>query len=153
MPSYLQLPAESVEWQDEDFSCRKLITVKKEVVHGSPVNIPVKVDFDGDDEQMFYAMSNYKDGAMLRVYTVDGEEIPCEAGVRYDGQGGRQLRLFFLAPSLSSAEDTGFYLYYGVTSDMPRTFADSDVWLPRCLGVWHDNYEVVGKFAQSRGDY
>ena len=157
MASYIYqqyVPGRRADWHDEESSSRKQLTVKKEFVHGTPRNIPVKVDFAATDLQFLYAMTNYHTGAMLRVFTSDDVEIPCEAGVRYIQGEPDQIRLFFLAPMLSSSEDTVFYLYYGSTAESPLTFKDADVWLPNGnSGVWHDGYEIVGDYAKSLGRY
>ena len=142
----------TADWQDEDFQSRKKITVNHEVVHATQTDIPVKVDFDYDDYALYFAMTKYHSGAMMRVYTSDGVECPCEAGVRMiDGMEYGQIRLFFLAPSLSSSADTVFYLYYGSKELLPVTYTDSDVWLPGHDGIWHDGYEVVGAYAKAQG--
>ena len=149
-----EVVAPRTDWQDDDFNSRKKLTVKKEFVHGTPRNIPVKVDFSSDDKALLYAMTHYHTGAMLRVFTSDNVEIPCEAGVRYIQGEPDQIRLFFLAPELSSVEDTVFYLYYGSSRLAPITFKDADVWLPNGNnGVWHDGYEIVGAYAKSLGRY
>lgn len=140
------------EWTEEEFNCRKKITVKKETVSGSPRNIPVKVDFPGDDLALYYALTNYKAGALMKVVTESGLEIAAEAGIRQSATD-KQIRLFFLAPILSSTEDTVFYLYYASQRTAEMTFQDADVWLPDKTGVWHDGFEVIGQYAKSLGRY
>ena len=141
------------EWTEEDFNCRKKITVKKEAVSGSPRNIPVKVDFPGNDAALYHALTNYKSGALMKVTTESGLEIAAEAGIRLWENGGKDIRLFFLAPILSSEEDTVFYLYYASNVTAEMTFIDADVWTHNHTGVWHDGYEVVGQYAKVLGRY
>ena len=155
MSSYLNqtyVDGLTAEWGDDDFNSRRLITGKKEFVHGSPTEIPVKVDFSTEDRELYFALTQRNRGALLRVYTSDMEEVPCEAGVRIiEGATVGQIRLFFLAPALSSENDTTFWLYYGSKEEASKTFKDADVWLPVNDGVWHDGCEVVGAYAKMLG--
>ena len=136
----------------EDYSNRKLITVKKEFVTGSPTNVHVMAEFAGRglEADLLNSLMRYKSGALLKVLDVDNNELPYDVGILNSDDGALSVRLFFIAPALSSANDTLFYLDYGNRNDNLNTFGLADVWAPTRSGVWHRNYEVVGDFATYR---
>jgi len=143
----LHLGVESLEqdWLDNDFSCRRKITVKKESVTGFPADIQVMVKFDEDsyDYALITALRFGNSGALLRVRTADTEEeLPWEAATYPMADGRVGAILFFKAPQLSSSADTDFYLYYGNQGDEP-TLNSIAVWEPSRVKVWHENFEVL----------
>jgi len=117
---------------DEGWHYRKKITINHSEVTGNLVDFPVLVSvtdydlsvhaqFDGDDI-LFMDGS----GVANKVY----HEIE-----NFDGASG-ELVSWVKIPSLSSTQDTEFYLYYGNPSCSSQQFLEK-VWDSSYCGVWH----------------
>ena len=140
-------------WYDGDWSYRVKITVQASEIDTTLSNFPVYVDLN-DLPAGFHSNCNQTDARDIRVTTDDGEtEVPREV-VYYDS-GTDTGELHFLASSLSSSEDTEFYIYYGNSgaSDYAddATYGAENVWVTY-ESVWHLG-EASGTIYDSAGNH
>ena len=131
---------------DEGWSYRKKITINHTQVFGNLVDFPVlvsvvdvdlrdKAQFDGDDV-LFMDGS----GVANKIY----HEIE-----NYDSSSG-ELVVWVKVPSLSSSQDTEFYMYYGNPSCSNQEFSEK-VWDSNYCAVWHLNNFYDSTFNSNDG--
>jgi hypothetical protein len=123
-----------------EFPHRLTVTIKASQVNGSVTQMPVFINLDHMPGHFF---TNVKgSGADIRMTTSDGvSQVPVEI-VSLD-KATTNGELWFRAPSLTSASDTVFYLYYGLNgATMPAassSFGSQNVWSNGFVAVYHMN--------------
>jgi hypothetical protein len=108
---------------------RKSLTVESTLVPSTLTNFPVLVSLASDADLAAHAAS---DGTDIYITRADGTTVCAHEIEKFDGATG-ELKLWFLANSLSSVSDTTFYLYYGDGATHEQD--------PRTL--WANGYEQV----------
>ena len=123
---------ETEDWFDAAWSHRNKITIDNTKVEGALSEFPVYVDLSHLGFDFFENVRS--DGGDIRVTAGDGEtELPREV-VAID-TGTETGELHFLAPSLSDAADTEFYIYYGNAAASEP--GGSAAWPSGYQLVWH----------------
>lgn len=161
MATYEQLPGtiDSVtlytqtlepDWYDPNFTFRRKIIVKKEAVQGNPQNIEVMFDLTDPDGILVNSVlydSSYKE--KLRI--TDQELNPLDFEATYTFQqdfGVKKVRVFFLAPSLSSSEDNVFYFYYKASSASTLSQnTGTEIW-NKADTVFHYENNIKGYYSR-----
>jgi len=125
-------------WYDLDWGYRKKITIDNAQVDADLTDFPVYVDLADLGADFF---SNVKsDGGDIRVSAADGvTELPRQ--VVAINTGGQTGELHFKASSLSSTQNTYFYIYYGnAGASEPAaasTYGSQNVWINGYAAVLH----------------
>lgn len=135
----------TTEWYDGAWGCRQKLTVLASQVDEDLVDFPVYVDL-ADLGTEFHDKVNL-DGSDIRITESDKvTEVPREVVVIDTGTETGELH--FKASSLSSSQDTDFYLYYcndaATEPAASSTFGSENVWTNGYVGVWHLQEEQAG---------
>jgi hypothetical protein len=128
-------------WYNSSWSHRSKLTIPAENINEELTNFPVYVNLNDLGEGFFQHTQN--NGGDIRVTTDDGiTEVPRElVSCDIDNQTGE---LHFLAPSLSSTDNTGFYIYYGNIAE--SDYEDTDDF--GAEKVWENGYKAVFHFEE-----
>ncbi|MCE2929081.1 MAG: DUF2341 domain-containing protein, partial [Candidatus Caenarcaniphilales bacterium] len=137
--------AANAAWYNPAWNYRTKITIQASSVNGTVTELPVFVDLSHLPGSFFDNVS--ANGADLRVTSSDGStEIARE--VVSLSKTANTGELWFKAPSLSSAANTEFYIYYGNnTASEPlanSTFGSQNVWSNGFVAVYHMNAVTNG---------
>jgi len=138
------------DWYDPNFTIRRKIIVKKEAVQGNPQNIEVMFDLTDPDgvlvNSVLYDSSNKE---KFRISDKDLNSLPFDVTYTFlQDFGVKKIRVFFLAPSLSSSEDNVFYIYYKASS--ASTLLENtgtDIW-SKADTVFHYENNVKGYYQK-----
>ena len=129
-------------WYNPAWINRKKITIDSTKVDATLPNFPVYVDLStlGADFFANVESAGGDDGGDIRVTNSDGiTELPRE--VVSINVGTLVGELHFEADSLSSTQDTDFYIYYNnPAASEPlasSTYGSEQVWANGYVGVWH----------------
>ncbi|MCE2929543.1 MAG: hypothetical protein LW817_07940, partial [Candidatus Caenarcaniphilales bacterium] len=128
-----------------EFPQRLTVTIKASQINGSVTQMPVFINLDHMPAHFF---TNVKgSGADIRMTTGDGvSQVPVEI-VSLD-KASTNGEIWFRAPSLTSASDTVFYLYYGLNgATLPAAnsvFGSQNVWSNGFVAVYHMNAVTNG---------
>ncbi len=111
---------------------RKRITVNAAEVDDELTDFPVLVRIPEDEE----LVASRADGKDIYFTQDDGETV-LDAEIEYWQQSSGALVAWVRIPTVSSDEDTAFYLYYGDETDHSSEFSPQGVWDDAFEGVWH----------------
>lgn len=115
---------------------RELITINHSYFSGTVTDFPFLLEIA--DLNLFYFARD--DGGDIMFKTLGGVKIPHEIeyfnGNDYNAEKGKLL-VWLRLPTLSSATDTRFYMYYG--SDVVQNQEDPTALWSGYVGVWHLN--------------
>ena len=126
--------AVTVSWLS-GFSCRRKITIDKTKIHTPLQNFPVTVDLTSANFDFSKARS---DGYDIRFTASDGTTLLYYERERHDS-ANELARYHVLVPSISVANDTDIYIYYGKPDATDGENATS---------VWDSDFVAVYHFAQ-----
>ncbi len=101
-------PARTLAWYDEDWVCRKGITIDHTQVEANLTDFPVLISLDSDAD---LASNAQGDGDDILFTDASDNKLSHEIE-SFDGSTGR-LMAWVRVPSLSSIEDTVLYMYFG----------------------------------------
>lgn len=134
-------PSPEGAWFNSDCSWdyRLKITIDNTKVNADLTDFPVYVDL-ADLPAEFHTNVNQTDARDIRVTTSDEVTEVAREVVFYDSTTDTG-ELHFIAPALSNASDTEFYIYYGnPAATEPAAGAangKNNVWTNGYAGVWH----------------
>jgi len=139
-------------WYNASWGYRQKVTVDKTKIGGADqTNFPVYVDLA--NMQSGFVGHVEADGKDLRVTTVDGT-TECPLEVVSVSNGGSAGELHFKAPSLGTAANTDFYVYYGNAGASAYaagdTYGRNNVWSV-FDSVYHLNEAAGTIFTDSAG--
>ncbi|MDD1664353.1 MAG: DUF2341 domain-containing protein, partial [Methanomicrobiales archaeon] len=120
-------------WYDCSWGYRKNITINRTKVSGTQSDFPVLINLASDTNLSAHALSNGDD---IFFTDSDGNKIPHEIESYTSGSGA--LVAWVKVPSVSSAENTSIFMYYG-NSGAPSQQNPTSVWDGNFKGVWHLN--------------
>ncbi len=132
-------PRTTLAWYDEDWVCRKGITIDHTKVEADLTGFPVLVSLDSDGD---LASSAQDDGDDILFADASDNKLSHEIEY-FDGATGR-LIAWVNVPSLSSTEDTTFYMYFG--NDTAANQEDVE-------GTWNGDYVMVQHLEESAGTH
>lgn len=122
--------APSSNWYNSSWTKRVKITVQASKVSGTVTNFPVYVNL-ANLPAAFHTNVNQTDARDIRVTSADGTTELAREVVFYNSTSDTG-ELHFKAPSLSSASNTDFYIYYGNPSAtdyaVSATYGRNNVW-------------------------
>ncbi|MCB9811903.1 DUF2341 domain-containing protein [Candidatus Nomurabacteria bacterium] len=129
----------STDWySDTDFVSRQAVTIQASQIDSDLTNFPVYLDLSTLGSGFWSNVNT--DGGDIRMTTGDGQtEVPIDLVAINTGTETGELH--FLAPSLSSATNTTFYVYYNNNS--AAGYSDSDPY--GAYSVWTE-YQAVYHF-------
>jgi hypothetical protein len=132
-------------WYNPAWNNRIKITVNKSQVNGSVSDFPVYINLDDLPDSFFDNCNN--NGSDLRVTNSDGSSELAREIVFVD-KTANTGELWFKAPSLTSASNGNFYIYYGnSTATEPgaaTTYGSQNVWSNGFVAVYHMNAVTNG---------
>lgn len=119
-------------WYNSSWKYRRKLTVEQENIDADLTDFPVYVALADLGASFF---SNAKsDGSDIVVTSSDGSTKLKRELVAYSS-GGNTGELWFKASSISGANDTDFYIYYGNAAGAETN--DTDTWKSNYSGVYH----------------
>lgn len=118
---------------------RQPIRIDHTKVAGDLTNFPIYVDMSDLSDHFFQNVQD--DGADIRVYDTNGNSLFYEL-VSFDASA-QTGQMWFRANSLSSTDDTTFYIWYGNASATSPGGSES---------VWGDKANYVGHFQGNAND-
>ena len=127
-------------WWDPNFQHRVRVTINSDDVNGDVLNFPIFLDFADIADAEFWTHVN-EDGSDVRVTKQDGLTQVAREVVSFD-RAGQNGELHFVANgTLSSTEDTVFYIYYGNEAAAEpaanSTYGSENVWIQDFIIVNH----------------
>ena len=129
----------SSNWYNSSWTKRVKITVQASKVSGTVTNFPVYVNL-ANLPAAFHTNVNQTDARDIRVTSGDGTTELAREVVFYNSTSDTG-ELHFKAPSLSSASNTDFYIYYGNSSAtdyaVSATYGRNNVWTNGYVAVYH----------------
>ncbi|MCE2929485.1 MAG: DUF2341 domain-containing protein, partial [Candidatus Caenarcaniphilales bacterium] len=131
--------------EPQNWSNRIQITIPRSLINGSVMDFPVYVDLNNFPNTFF---TNCKgSGADIRVTSSDGiTQLPTE--IVSLSQATTNGEMWFRAPSLSSASNASFFVYYGNNgATMPNaasSIGSQRVWSNGFVAVYHMNAVTNG---------
>ncbi|MCE2928046.1 MAG: DUF2341 domain-containing protein, partial [Candidatus Caenarcaniphilales bacterium] len=132
-------------WYNPAWNNRIKITVNKSQVNGSVSDFPVYINLDDLPDSFFDNCNN--NGSDLRVTNSDGSSELAREIVFVD-KTANTGELWFKAPSLTSASNGNFYIYYGNSSatepGAATTYGSQNVWSNGFVAVYHMNAVTNG---------
>ncbi len=134
-------PVHAGWYQTVGWDYRMRLTIEASQVDDNLTDFPVYLDLSQIDDGHGFWRGVKSDGSDIRITQSDGEtEVPVEVvdidTSAYTGE------IYFKADSLSSADDTQFWLYYGNSSAtlpaVDATYGENNVWESTDhRAVWH----------------
>lgn len=125
-------------WYNNSWTYRIKITIDRTKVPSNQSNFPIFVDLSGLPTGFFNRVKS--DGGDIRVTTSDGV-TECPREIVSINTSSRIGELHFKAPSVSSASNSEFYIYYGNSSASEpaanATYGSQNVWDSNFLAVYH----------------
>lgn len=144
---------ETADWYDASWGYRVKVTVDHTKVGSDLTDFPVYVDLSELPAGFFSHVRS--DGGDIRVTEYDGTTEVSREVVSIDTTDDSG-ELYFMAPSLSSTEDTGFYIYYGnaAASDYATTdtYGRDAVWSNGYAAVYHLQESAATAVASGLAD-
>lgn len=134
----------SNSWYDSAWKYRRKLVIDHTKVTGNNVDFPVLVKISNENDPIFSNAQTDGDDVLFSDST-ENTKIPHEIE-KFD-PSGKELWTWVKIPSVSSDEDTVFYIYYGNT-DCSSQQDISSVWTNGYAGVWHLS-ETSGQHADS----
>jgi hypothetical protein len=132
-------------WYNPAWNSRIKITVNKSQVNGSVSDFPVYINLDDLPDSFFDNCNN--NGSDLRVTLGDGSSELAREVVFVD-KTANTGELWFKTPSLTSASNGNFYIYYGNSSatepGAATTYGSQNVWSNGFVAVYHMNAVTNG---------
>lgn len=119
-----------------EYSTRKKLTIDNTKIDAALADFPVLVKLT--DARFDWAKSN-ADGFDVRFTSSDGETLLKYERERHDGADYAEY--WVKIPTVASASDTDFYIYYR-TTDTADGADPTNVWDASFQGVWHMNQAV-----------
>lgn len=133
--------ATSSDWLDQDWDCRRKITVDGDQVSGTLTNFPVMVRLENPADGVF--LRARPDGADLRFTAGDGL-TPLDFEIeRFATNPAPELVAWVRIPELTAGEDCSLYLYYA----NPNQAAS----LASPAAVWGSPYSLVAHLGEEKG--
>ncbi|MCE2929092.1 MAG: DUF2341 domain-containing protein [Candidatus Caenarcaniphilales bacterium] len=127
-------------WYNQAWNNRIKITVNKSQVNGSVSDFPVYINLDDLPDSFFDNCKN--NGSDLRITLGDGSSELAREIVFVD-KTANAGELWFKAPSLTSASNGNFYIYYGNSSatepGAATSYGSQNVWSNGFVAVYHMN--------------
>lgn len=140
----------TVDWYDTAWSKRIKIGINSDQVPGDLTNFPVYVDLSDLDSTFFDDVKS--DGGDIRVTKADGTTEVAREVVAIDTVSDTGQLHFQANGTLSSAQGTTFYIYYGNSGASEpaasATYGSENVWDSNFLGVWHLEEDPSGSSPQ-----
>ena len=125
------------------WSYRKAVTIDSSLIDADITDFPVVVKLTSSNFDFSKALSNGND---IRFTSDDGTTLLKYERERHDSANSL-AEYWIKVPSVSSASDTTFYIYYG-KSDAIDGADPTNVWDSHFKGVWHLNQDPSGTAPQ-----
>mgnify|MGYP001447165963 CR=1 FL=1 len=137
-------------WWNGNWAYRSKITIDADKVNGDLSNFSIYMDLSDMPAHFFTNVD--ANGADLRVTKTQSREVAIEL-VEIDTVNGTGELYFQANGTLSSSDDTDFYIYYGNNGASlyanGDTYGSDNVWDDNYVGVWHLNDDPSGTVYDS----
>jgi len=111
VPIFVATPVHADSWYDTDWLYRRLLTVNHAYIDANLTNYTVLVKLT--DGVNFTASHAQADGDDIRFVSTDGATVYSYEREYHTNAGGGVSYYWVKIPSVSTASDTTFYVYYG----------------------------------------